>query len=498
MTLAVLLTASGDAGAQPARKKNTAVTPAPAETGGKPEPVPAETVPPFTRFYEPVILNGKTLPGFMGKSIRSFRVGVAAGDGVSLKPIPFQVDERNERNGAFVYSLGPGADFRDETPGIFDENDEIVFLARDAGSRLSAGARENLGAGVIEATLIDQRNGSRMWAYLFPHSDMLPLSDIKRVKLDDPDEGLRVTAEGYGFRLARDCQLTFDYLAVRDGAIPEVNIMDRLKVRGWVKLFGLISIKTNECDWTSRYHAAVDGPVRVIRRTKNSYTITVVPTVRFDTELVFYPHHFEVAITGRLPFDLRRVAPSGGFGVYVDYNDAVKGAQFYTGAYTEGVTFDGTPKTEPTPEVLGRVPYVWSALYGVGPGRNLGWFSRVVPGFNVPTKYAPQINDDDRAANPPESYPGVHEIGFKVDSLDEMQGGRFAISSVLYRTKDWSPADVQSLLDVVDKPLLVELSPADGVSVPVTRFTLSTRPNEPPLPAEADGTDGTPAGKGSK
>ncbi len=460
------------------------------------EAAPAEP-PSLARFYEPVILTGKTLPAFLNTPAKSVRAGAVDRQSGQLKPIPFQVDERDDKNNAFVYSLGPGAG-HDGTPGVMDANDEIVFLARHTGPRLSTEARQKLGADAIEVKVTDPKGGGTAYAYLFRNPGSLSLSNAKLVSLDDPGEGLIVTAEGYGFRLARDCQLTFDYLAIRDSGTQNVlNIMDRLKVRGWVKLFGFFHVTTNECDWTSRYHGAVDGPVRVIRRTKNSYTIAMIPSVRFDTELVFYPDHFEVAITGKLPFDLATVAPKGGFAVYADYNDAVKGAKFYTGSYTKGIVFDGTPKTEPSQEVLGRIPYVWGAVYGLGEKKDSGFFSRVVPGYNVPTQYAPQVIDDDKKNNPPENFPGVHEIGFKVDTLDEMKGGRFAISSVLYRIRDWEPKDAQWLLDVIDSPLSVELSPADG-SGAATKFTIATRPNEPPVPADppaAEGAAGTRATK---
>ncbi len=452
--------------------------------------------PALNRFYEPIILTGKTLPAFVNTQTKSFRVGAVDKTSGMLKPIPFQTDERNDKNNSFMYDFGPGAD-QDDTPGVLDSNDEIVFMARDAGPRLADGPRRQLGPDAVEVKITDPKTGGIGYAYAFRKSDALAVSKAKLVSLEDPGEGLKVTAEGYSFRLARDCQLTFDYLALRQpGDTSEVNIMDRLKVRGWVKLFGFISAKTNECDWTSHYYGAVDGNVRVIRRTKNSYTVAMIPSVRFDTELVFYPNHFEVAITGRLPFDLKTIAPQGGFAVYADYNDNAKGAKFYTGAYTNGVTFDGTPKVEPSVEVLGKVPYVWGAIYGIGPEKNTGWFSRVVPGFNVPTRYAPQVIDNDRENNPPEQFPGVHEIGFKVDTLDEMKGGRFAISSILYRIKDWEPKDAQKLLNVVDSPLAVELSATDG-SGTISRFTMPTRPNEPPIPAEPP-APGTPGAAGAE
>ncbi len=462
----------------------------------QPEPAPAATPAPVAmdRLYEQIILTGKILPSFTGVSVKSFRAGSINPATGELRPIPVQADERNEKNNSFVFALGPGADV-DSTPGVFDSNDEIVFLARDLGPRASDDQRRALGSEVIEVKVTDPGNSATGFAYLFKNPDALPLSKIDYVNLDDPQTGLRVASRSYGFGLADQCQLTFDYLSVREpGQQSEVNIMDRLKVRGWVKLFGFISLSTDECSWTSRYHGAVDGPVRVIRRTKSSFTVAMIPSVRFDTELVFYPDHFEVAITGRLPFDLETIAPTGGFAVYADYNDAVKGAKFYTGSYTAGITFDGTPKAEPSYEVLSRIPYVWGAVYGLGPKKNLGWFSRVVPGYNVPQKYAPQVFDNDRQNNPPEKFPGVHEIGFKVDSLNELKGGRFAISSVAYRIQDWDPRDAQKLLNVVDSPLSAELAPADGTGA-ATRFAMPTRPNEPPVPQDVPASGTIPARK---
>ena len=74
---------------------------------------------------------GKDAPSLLGLRNTSFRVYAFRGG--SAAPIPFQVDERDKRD-HWVDDEGPQP-VRDDSPGIFDDNDVIVFMNRDLGSR---------------------------------------------------------------------------------------------------------------------------------------------------------------------------------------------------------------------------------------------------------------------------------------------------------------------------------------------------------------------------
>ena len=58
-----------------------------------------------------------------------------AESGGILKPVPYQIDERRP-DGDFAFPFGPRPSFDDDR-GIFDDNDELVFMVKDVGGRVA-------------------------------------------------------------------------------------------------------------------------------------------------------------------------------------------------------------------------------------------------------------------------------------------------------------------------------------------------------------------------
>ena len=96
-----------------------------APDGPVPQP-PAERVGPSE-------VVGKSAPALVGLRSSSFRV-YAFRNG-SAAPIPFQVDER-DRRGHWADDEG-AQPVRDDTPGVFDDNDVIVFMNRTGRQKRS-------------------------------------------------------------------------------------------------------------------------------------------------------------------------------------------------------------------------------------------------------------------------------------------------------------------------------------------------------------------------
>ncbi|MEW6775255.1 MAG: hypothetical protein AB1405_03110 [Bdellovibrionota bacterium] len=452
LSLFALALLAGDLSAKSTKKKKAEETPA-AEAIPQVPAIPPPGSRTLKRTVDPIVVTGDALASLSGKNPSDFQL-FAYRQGRGFVPIPFQVDQRDER-GRYLFEKGPDAR-ADSDKGAIDSNDELVFMAFDIGDEAPSSILLPMASGGAEFKIVDPVDGGAAWAYLLPKAFSPEVAPHNYVTLSE--EQLEVIARDYIFRNCRQAPIGFDHLAIRHGDQPPINIVDRLKIRGVAKVLGIMDVSTNEGDLKSKLRGSIDGPVRVIRRSRNSYELGgLIPTVRADAEWVFYPNHFYVILSGKMPFDADKIASKANLRVAVDYTSEIQGARFYTGSLEgEGVLFDGTPEGIPSRKDMSRVPYQWGAIYGFGPEGKDGWFSRMIPGPTIPSWFDPYIVDDPNASDPPEREKGRHDIGFSSDRMVEMKGGEFWLKSYLYRLDGFDVSQVTNFLNVTDKPLTVE------------------------------------------
>ena len=406
----------------------------------------------FKWTIDPVVVEGKKLPltnGRHGEAFRLYRWNKSAG----FTPIPYQFDER-DLQGRYAFTHGPDSKMYVDD-GLIDANDELAFMASDSGAQIPL---DQTGSGAVDATeieIIDPVSGERGWVYLLPATFSDQVSTKDYVSINEKD--LEITSQDFVFRFCKKAPISFDFLGLREEGTDPVNIVDRLKIRAWSRVLGLIKVSVNEEDLASELRGYIDGPVRVIRRSRNTYHIAIIPTLKTDLEATFYPSHFFMDLTGKMPFDADTFVSHAELRVGVDYNDNVRGATFYTGTYRKGYTFDGNPDGLPAMEELSRTPYQWGAIYGIGKEKKDGWFSRIVPGPTLPAWFHPHIEDDATRDDRPERVPGVNNIGFYSDRMKEMKEGEFTLRSYLYHIRSFNPENVVPYLNISDNPLEVKV-----------------------------------------
>src|SRR5207249_12102302 len=91
---------------------------------------------PVDRPYDPVELPAARFRDLKGTAVG--RLGLVALRQGHLRPIPFQVDQRNGRKLALPEGPQPT---RAERAGILGPDDLVVFMACDAGERMTSGRR---------------------------------------------------------------------------------------------------------------------------------------------------------------------------------------------------------------------------------------------------------------------------------------------------------------------------------------------------------------------
>ena len=423
-----------------------------AESAAAPETMAPKGAKTLRRTLDPVVVTGRQLPHTHNKlpaEFKLYRWSPAGG----FKPIPYQFDERDQED-RYVFTSGPDSELYSDD-GLIDANDELAFMAADSGAQVPLGDAGVNSVEAIEIELLDPVTDERGWVYLLPSTFSEEVSKTDYVSLKETD--LEVTSSDYVFRFARPAPITFDYLAIRHAGEDLMNIVDRMKIRAWSRVLGLIRVDVNEEDLESELRGYIDGPVRVIRRSRNTFHIAIIPTLRTDLEAAFYRSHFDFDLTGKMPIDADTFVSSAEMRVSVDYNDNVRGATFYTGTYRKGYTFDGKPDGLPEMKELSRAPYQWGAIYGFGKDGSDGWFSRMIPGPTLPSWFQPFIEDDAERDDRPERVPGVNNIGFFSDTMKKMKKGPFSIRSYLFRLREFNPQDVTPYLNITDNPIEVKV-----------------------------------------
>ena len=274
----------------------------------------------------PVIIPGAQLSSLRGKEIPLVRV-FSTRDG-DLTPIPFQIDQVDSR-GDWVWDVAYkkylvsnyeddnhegignfkwGVEQRtglldDEDSGgkkIIDDNDVLVFMVKDTGSRTLDIDRKLIGASVILEIEISQSfSRKKAWAYIaYYKSDPPSYSSVRYVRYL-PDPG-KIVSSVYEVGFSKEHVAVLEQLKIED-----VPLIDRTKLRGSMLLgrnsFGK-TIYFNENDIRGHVDGYIDGPVRVVKRNLASLRFGLIfssPEIHCDQ--FFYPHHSKIPI--RLPFN---------------------------------------------------------------------------------------------------------------------------------------------------------------------------------------------------
>ena len=336
--------------------------------------------PPFlARVDAPVVLTGADVPAAIGLDPARV-IGYRWKDG--WVQIPVQIDQRvvvgfgtapssNTTPGTTGTVYGDGSadltalQYADpdtfvgpDTDPMIDADDELVFMARDAGPRVPAGTARpaDAVASGVEVDLVDSA-GSHGYVYLFyGHAGVDPSAgqdyvsydfaldsgDYKTTyqRADGPNpEHSTVVGETYQMGMI-DRWKTVDLRVNGSSA----DILDGFKARFSFDTCG----RSNDtfADAEGAFVANIDGPVRAIR----SY-VGANSGPRTEETMYFYANRVEIVT------DLR-VHAIPGIMSFADFSTAASGMQYGNSEMSGTVTVDGVPDVVPS-----TVP-AWSYVAG--------------------------------------------------------------------------------------------------------------------------------------
>ncbi len=312
----------------------------------------------LNRDLDPVVLTGSSLTALLGLapgSVVAFRYQGGWGQ------IPVQIDERDEVTYDQVYGGGfpaasilvatytdPGSYVGADTDPLFDADDELVFMASDAGDLAPAGSSYPIGTvpvGGVVLEIDDPLDGGLGYVYLFESSgslspgagadyvsytfDLLAGSypaDYNLANGPNPEDSVVATARYVSHFSDR---WIHDEISITAGGATGVDILDRHR-----NIFAPGVCSRSEDTFSAgegAFFANIDGPVRAIRSYMGANSGPLTQRVH-----VFYAGREDITTF------LRVHAISGIMDMF-DYSSNAIGMTYSSSTSPGGVSVDGTP-----------------------------------------------------------------------------------------------------------------------------------------------------------
>jgi|GEM_PF-2266965 len=389
-----------------------------------------------------VIVAGKELPGaFLGAPTGKYRLFAQSGS--NLDPIPFQIDERNDK-GVILMQKGLKA-APDSDNGAFDGNDELVFMAWDTGLRFSGKPAVAGCESFCEIAVTDSKTNTVAYAYLAKCSNP-PAPSPKRYVQWDEAKRTAIT-ESYRFGWQRAPVFYYDTISIFGGP----NVLDRLKVRLIGKVGGIQMVFTEQ-NFKPDIYGYINGPVRAVFYDNSKLTLGPLGGIPGGQFNYFYRDYMYM----RNLIDLRFNPAVIGLDYTIEFNhdlniDRSKGYKVCAESLPDCLTITG----HPTPEELeiAKKELHWGGIQGP----DGAVITRIVIAPDLPLKVSGVYVDDEKANRKPEYLPGSNpEIGFLTYNWRAAGKGVFYLDFYDYFMKKFSRAELARYDNVIFNPLKVK------------------------------------------
>ncbi|MDY6904282.1 MAG: hypothetical protein SWH61_06325 [Thermodesulfobacteriota bacterium] len=396
----------------------------------------------LTRIFDPVIVTGDQTD-LDGAPIANYNL--YAIDENQLKPIPFQIDERDE-DGFFVLTAGKEAS-TDKDNGYFDENDELVFMAKDTGDRLTdhsilpASYRA-----MAELEIKDPLTRESGWAYLLAFdSPAQDKSTTDYVNYTPQTRMLETTYYMVGFDPAYPATPA-DYAFKKTLGGTGEDFLDRAKIRVMMGALGC-TLHRNENDIKVKALGYIDGPVRVVSYVHTKTPLVLgIPASSTRQYTYYYQSIADFGFAASFPLKPSKFRVT----IIDDFKNAI-GWTVYNSNNPEGIVIDG--KMGPADKNLNLSPWTWGVISN---GTNSFW-SRWQALDGCPARASLYFNDDMNAEDKYENDPGERPgIGFDfIEGWDELEEDRIELRLIHFFTKGYTSELIPEVIQVHDVPLEV-------------------------------------------
>lgn len=291
----------------------------------------------LSRPHDPVIVPVARLDGLRGRTTRGLRlVRFSAG---RVEPLPFQLDARGDDGEIDVDALDPFT---------LDANDELVFMARDAGER---GPLEALpAADAWEIEIVDPSGAAPAWVYLLAARDAadtaaLPAPSSQAYVHFDADSG-RARSAAYEVEYARARNSFAGMRIPAGGGGNGANLLRRTRMRGEPTFslgFAQLRLSFTERDTIIRLEGVRNGPVRAVRRVALAVDLgPLFPELpNGSVQTLHYATSFVTPTRMSVPYLALELLADFRFENFLEFAAEALPLAYWDGANPEGASFSG-------------------------------------------------------------------------------------------------------------------------------------------------------------
>ncbi|MDD5224383.1 MAG: hypothetical protein PHE84_10355 [bacterium] len=416
----------------------------------------------LARMEDYVVVPGKILRKNLGLDIG--QMGLLAFREGKLVPIPFQIDELSPDGDWVLTQVPPELENtglkpeKDDDDGSLDANDELAFMARDAGDRIK---KDIYPPGILAADEImvrDPVDGAKAWVYLCSFPGKPPLSDRHYVDYVFPEGKIKTSNHEMGFS---------PKLPIVPGSVSihgSHNILDQLKIRVETKLLG-IRFSMNETRLVSKLSLYKAGPIRVIRRTRSA--VKLIGIFRSPSAAVENIYYGNITI---IPFRIKLSFSVKAFSKLIK-DPTIRGTADFQNIHGWRIKTDAGPncwfnidgKMDETEKNANGKNATWLLVSGPPGAFMIRLVTDRMPDGSfqkTPITTSLYYLEDDLLRDPPESVPGQSpNVGFWMNGTENLEKGIFYFYAISYIIDNYTDGKEKEYLDILDKPLEVSTEP---------------------------------------
>lgn len=242
-----------------------------------------------------------------------------------FEPIPFQIDEFDELGLVWFETTKFK---RDGKAGIFDQNDQLLLMYEDGGTKRPAVKQPKEGSILAEVEIAPPAGDSQFF-YLVRNNSQ---RSVVRYIEHDPSTG--VTRTPYYFLTTDpENELNWEYLGYNGYSGPaDASIIDTLKMRMSGGIFLRFARMTLDNDnLKPRRIGFRIGPIRSVMHLETSVVFAGLPVMKLHVQAMRFPDHYEAHSYAKIPTLYRKTVRQPQVSVSVDGNNLI-GAKVWTAA----------------------------------------------------------------------------------------------------------------------------------------------------------------------
>jgi hypothetical protein len=401
------------------------------------------------RDQDPVIVRTGLLTGLGDHETSRYRL-YAVRQG-RLEPIPFQFDARGA-DGELVLS-----EDGTETGFTFDDDDELVFMAKDTGDR----AANDLLPAALELAVVDRAHGGIGWAYLIHFAeDPPPRSPVRYATFDTARQEARGLTYEVSYSHDRSNFLGRIRIVPRDGTAE--TLIERLRMRispTFALLWTTVQPTLTEESFSVVPDGVKNGPVRAIRRVRQSLDLGPmfpdVPNGRVYT--YYYATSFQTPVRFSIPWLALKALRDFRYESVEELGSHGEDMRYWDAANREGVAFDGSERPAAT-----DADHDW---WVVSSARGM-----CMQAFVIPEEWRSRGIKRGIVFNASGTDPGAGYSLLRMTNLE--RAGTYDLASVfVFLPRPYRPGDESEALDALRDPLHTEVH----VVAPFVRRASATR-----------------------